>query len=153
MEEAGFFAKQYLEDLLSFFGLKADVALSFDGEAICLDVPSTHLNGFLIGARSETLRALTTLTQSAIQQQSQQYYRLNLDIANYKKQREDRLSRLAQKWIKEVKAKKADKQLEPMNPAERRIVHQLAHKEGLFSQSQGEGANRYVVLKMPPIED
>lgn len=147
MEEAGFFAKQYLEDLLSFFGLRADVSLNFDEENIYLDVPSTHLNGFLIGARSETLKALHGLTAAAMQQQSDQYYRLHLDIANYKKQREERLNRQVQVWIKEVKAKKADKKLEPMNPAERRIVHQLANKEGLTTQSVGEGDQRYVVLK------
>jgi len=55
IEEAILFAKKYLEDLLSFFGLNADIyATTEDHEVIELNVPSTHLNGFLIGARGDT---------------------------------------------------------------------------------------------------
>jgi predicted RNA-binding protein Jag len=53
------YAKKYLEDLLSFFGLNTDVyATTEDQEVIELNVPSTHLNGFLIGQRGDTMRAL-----------------------------------------------------------------------------------------------
>src|SRR4051812_38454130 len=59
MEEAIMYAKRYIEDLLSFFGLNTDVyATTEDGEVIELDIPSTHLNGFLIGSRGDTVRAL-----------------------------------------------------------------------------------------------
>ncbi|HEX5395287.1 MAG TPA: hypothetical protein VFW52_02995, partial [Candidatus Saccharimonadales bacterium] len=52
IEEAIQYAKKYLEDLLSFFGLNTDVyATTEDHEVIELNVPSTHLNGFLIGQR------------------------------------------------------------------------------------------------------
>ena len=87
MEEASVFAKKFLEDLLSFFGLRVDVAVDLEEDMIQLDVPSTHLNGFLIGSRSETLRAIHSLTAAAVQQNKDQYYRLNIDIANYKKQK------------------------------------------------------------------
>ena len=49
MEEAILYAKKYLEDMLSFFGLITDVYATSDDEVIQLNVPSTHLNGFLIG--------------------------------------------------------------------------------------------------------
>ena len=50
IEEAIQYAKKYIEDLLSFFGLNTDVyATTEDEEVIELHVPSTHLNGFLIG--------------------------------------------------------------------------------------------------------
>ena len=58
IEEAILYAKKYLEDLLSFFGLNTDVyATTEDHEVIELNVPSTHLNGFLIGQRGDTVRA------------------------------------------------------------------------------------------------
>ena len=49
IEEAIQYAKKYLEDLLSFFGLNTEVHATADDEVIQLGVPSTHLNGFLIG--------------------------------------------------------------------------------------------------------
>ena len=53
MEEAVIYAKKYLEDLLSFFGLNIDVHATSDDEVIQLSVPSTHLNGFLIGQQAK----------------------------------------------------------------------------------------------------
>jgi len=59
VEESIQFAKKYLEDLLSFFGLNVDVyATSKDGEVIELNVPSTHLNGFLIGNHGDNMRCV-----------------------------------------------------------------------------------------------
>jgi len=40
------YAKKYVEDLLTFFGLNVDVAATRDEDVIELSVPSTHLNGF-----------------------------------------------------------------------------------------------------------
>ena len=59
MEESILYAKKYLEDLLSFFGLNTDVrATNSEDEVIELHVPSTHMNGFLIGQRGETMHAM-----------------------------------------------------------------------------------------------
>ena len=46
IEDTALFAKKYLEDLLSFFGLRVDVDVNIEEDTISLDVPSTHLNGF-----------------------------------------------------------------------------------------------------------
>ena len=147
MEEASVFAKKFLEDLLSFFGLRVDVAVDLEEDMIQLDVPSTHLNGFLIGSRSETLRAIHSLTAAAVQQNKDQYYRLNIDIANYKKQRAQQLSRKAQVWIEEVKTKGIKKELEPMHAADRRIIHQLASSQGVITESVGEGMQRHIIMR------
>jgi predicted RNA-binding protein Jag len=67
MEEAILYAKKYIEDLLSFFGLNTDVyATTEDDEVIELDIPSTHLNGFLIGQRGDTMRALQYTISNAL---------------------------------------------------------------------------------------
>jgi spoIIIJ-associated protein len=62
------FAQKYLEDLLSFFGLNTSVtARCEEGEEVIeLVIPSTHLNGFLIGQRGETLRSLQFLLSMAL---------------------------------------------------------------------------------------
>ncbi len=80
-DEAVRFAKKYLEDVLSFFGLNTDVAAHTDGEVIELKVPSTFLNGFLIGSHGETLRSLQFLVSSSLRAHEAELYRVNIDIA------------------------------------------------------------------------
>ena len=148
VEEAIQFSKKYLEDLLSFFGLNLDVyATTEDNEVIELHVPSTHLNGFLIGQRGETMRAIQSLVSTALKNGDFAVNRVNVDIAEYKKQRAQRLADKAQKWVDEVKASGQEKHLDPMNPADRRTIHKLADDEGLATESVGEGRDRHIVLK------
>jgi len=147
MEEAILFAKKYLEDLLSFFGLNTDVYATSDDEVIQLNVPSTHLNGFLIGQRGENMRSLQYLTSTALKNNDYEQNRVNVDIAEYKKQRADRLRDKAEDWVKQVRDNGKPMELEPMNAADRRVVHQLAADYGLTSESAGEGRDRHIILK------
>ncbi len=148
MEEAILYAKKYLEDLLSFFGLNTDVyATTSDNEVIELNVPSTHLNGFLIGQRGETMRALQFMISSALKNNGYQFVRVNVDVADYKKGRADRLSEKAREWVAAVKKSGQPMPLQPMNAADRRTIHQLASDEGLETESVGEGRDRHIVLK------
>jgi spoIIIJ-associated protein len=150
LEEAIVYAKKYLEDLLSFFGLNTDVHATSDDEVIQLNVPSTHLNGFLIGQRGENMRSLQYLTSTALKNNSYEHNRVNVDIAEYKKQRADRLRDKAEVWVKEVRDSGELMNLDPMNAADRRVVHQLAAEYGLTSESDGEGRDRHIVLKKEP---
>lgn len=148
MEEAILYAKKYLEDLLSFFGLNTDVrATTEDDEVIELDVPSTHLNGFLIGQRGDTMRALQFTIGTALKNQNFSHTRVNVDIADYKRNRAKRLVAQAEEWFKEVRDSGKSKELAPMNAAERRVLHQAATDYGLETESVGEGRERHIVLK------
>lgn len=147
MEDAIIYAKKYLEDLLSFFGLNTDVHATSDDEVIQLNVPSTHLNGFLIGQHGDTMRSLQYLTSSALKNNEYQHTRVNVDIADYKRHRADRLRDKAEAWIKQVQDTGEPLELQPMNAADRRVVHQLAGEHGLVSESLGEGRERHIILK------
>lgn len=147
LEEAIVYAKKYLEDLLSFFGLNTDVHATSDDEVIQLNVPSTHMNGFLIGGHGENMRSLQYLTSTALKNNDFAHSRVNVDIAEYKKQRADRLRERAEDWVKQVRDSGEPMELQPMNAADRRIVHQLAAEYGLTSDSDGEGRDRHIVLK------
>ena len=143
LEEAILYAKKYLEDLLSFFGLNTDVyATSEDEEVIELNVPSTHLNGFLIGSRGDTVRALQYTISSALKSQNFSHSRVNVDIADYKKQRAQRLVAQAEEWFKRVRDGGQSKSLPPMNAADRRVIHKAANDYGLDTTSEGEGRER-----------
>lgn len=148
MEESILYAKKYLEDILSFFGLNTDVyATNSEDEVIELHVPSTHLNGFLIGAHGDTMRAMQYMVSNALKNNDYAVTRVNVDIADYKKARADRLAEKAQEWIKEVQDTGKDMALQPMNAADRRTVHKLAGEHGIETESVGEGRERHIVLK------
>lgn len=142
------YAKKYLEDLLSFFGLNTDIyATKGDDDIIELHVPSTHLNGFLIGQRGDTLRAIQFMVSSALRNNSYGQTRVHIDIADYKKQRAERLESRAEAWVKQVKDSGEPMELKPMSAADRRTIHKLADEEGLTTESVGEGQERHIILK------
>jgi len=148
MEDSITYAKKYLEDLLSFFGLNTDVyATNSDGEVIELHVPSTHLNGFLIGQHGDTLRAMQFMVSNALKNNNYEITRVNIDVAEYKKQRSDRLATQAKDWLDKVKASGETMHLHPMNSTDRRTIHKLADEHGLTTESEGEGRDRHIVLK------
>ncbi len=147
MEEAIVYAKKYLEDVLSFFGLNTEVHATSEDDVIELEVPSTHLNGFLIGQHGDTMRALQFLVSNALKNQGYEYTRVNVDVAEYKKQRADRLRKKAEDWAQSVRDSGQEMELRPMTAVDRRVVHKLAQELGLVSESVGEGRDRHIVLK------
>lgn len=147
VEESIAYAKKYLEDLLSFFGLNTEVYATYEDEVIELSVPSTHMNGFLIGQRGETMRALQFTISNALRNNEYQYSRVNVDIADYKKHHAAELAERALTWVNKVKTSGEQFELRPMNPADRRIVHKVAGEHGLDTESIGEGRDRHIILK------
>lgn len=143
------YAKKYLEDLLSFFGLNTEVAASCDEEVIELRVPSTHLNGFLIGQHGDTLRSLQFIVSMGLKNQGANLTRVNVDVADYKRQRADRLAEQVAQWCEEVLASKKPMELRPMSPADRRVVHRtVGEYAGLVTESVGEGRDRHIVISL-----
>ncbi len=150
LEGSILYAKKYLEDLLSFFGLNIDVhATTEDEQVIELSVPSTHMNGFLIGNHGDNMRSFQYVVSMALKTNQYEVVRVNVDIADYKKQRASRLEDRAQEWLKAVKKTGEAKHLEPMNPADRRTIHRLAGENGIETVSEGEGRERHIVLTAP----
>jgi spoIIIJ-associated protein len=147
LEAAILYGKKYLEDILSFLGLNTEVHATHEDDVIQLNVPSTQMNGFLIGQRGDNMRAMQFLVSSALKCQNYAYNRVNLDVAGYKQQRADRLAETAEEWIKQVRTSGQPMELRPMNAADRRVVHKVAAEAGLLSDSIGEGLDRRVVLK------
>lgn len=93
------------------------------------------------------MRALQFLVSQALRQQEYELVRVNVDVADYKKQRADRLAETAQEWIQKVKETGEPYELKPMSAADRRTVHKVASEAGLATESVGEGRDRHIVLK------
>ncbi len=149
MEESISYAKRYLEDMLSFFGLNTDVKATCEEDVIELSVPSTHLNGFLIGNRGETLRSIQYLVSTALRNKELELTRVNIDVADYKAHRRERLAAKVEEWIEVVKSKGEDFKVRPMSAADRRVVHKtVGEHSGVESVSEGEGRDRFVIIKV-----
>lgn len=149
MEEAISHAKKFVEDILSFFGLNTDIHATYDEDVIELSVPSTHLNGFLIGQHGDTLRSLQSLTMASLRSNGFEDYRVNVDVANYKKSQNEKIAEKAEKWAKQVVESGEDMELDWMNAAHRRIVHKTIDEfgNGLSTESVGEGRDRHLIIR------
>jgi len=145
-EQSTEFARNYLADLLSFFGVNADVIATTEEDVIELAVPSTEINSLLIGRNAETLRSLQYLVSTVLRNKDAALTRVNIDIADYKKQRAERVAKQAREWIEEVR-RTGSSHIESLNPADRRIVHQVATEyEDIRTFSEGEGDERRITI-------
>ena len=91
-EESVEFARKLVEDIVSFFGENIAVEAHAEGEIISLAVESSDLNSILIGRGAETLRSLQYIVSMALHSQGAALTHAVVDVANYKKQREDKIA-------------------------------------------------------------
>lgn len=140
------YAKKYLEDLLSFFGVNVEVEASVEEDVIELNVPSSELNSILIGRNAETLRSLQYTVSTTLRNQDAALVRVNIDIADYKKQRAEKVAERAKEWIEAVR-KTGDSHVASLNAADRRVVHKVAQEyEDIETFSEGEGRERRIII-------
>ena len=140
------YAKKYLEDLLSFFEVNVDVAARIEGDIIELSVPSTDSNSILIGRGAETLRSMQYAVSTVLRNKDAVLVRVNIDIADYKKQRADKIAEQARGWMEQVR-KTGDSHVVNLNAADRRVVHQVATEfEDIETFSEGEGRERRIII-------
>jgi len=140
------FAQKYLADLLSFFGINVSVSATTEDDVIELAVPSTELNSLLIGRDAETLRSLQYIVSTVLRNKDAAVWRVNIDIADYKKLRAERVAKEARVWIEEVR-RTGSSHVAHLNPADRRIVHQVATEfEDIRTFSEGEGHERAITI-------
>jgi spoIIIJ-associated protein len=139
-------AKQYLENILSFFGVNVDVEVSVRDEFLEMSVPSTEENSILIGRNADTLRSIQYLVSTMLRNSDAAITRVNIDIADYKKQRAHKLEQQAREWVAEIRQSGNTKVLH-LNAADRRIVHGVvAEYSDIISASEGEGRDRKLII-------
>ena len=141
---------KFLEDIISFFGVNVLVEAEENEEegVITLNVPSTRLNGFFIGQNGDNLRALQHLTNMALRRNGVEDVNVTVDVAGYKKQRNERLARSTTKAAEQVKSSGEPHEMQPMSSYERRIAHKaVSEVEGVETESVGEGRDRHIVIK------
>lgn len=145
------FATKYLEDLLSFFGINVAVWSTIDDDVIQLSVPSTSLNSLLIGKNADNLRALQHVVSMTLVAHNSEVTRVNVDVADYKRQRAERIEQKAEGWIQKVRETGESMTLE-LNAVDRRIVHKLAEDySDIKTHSEGEDRARHLIIEKKSI--
>ncbi len=103
-------------------------------------------SGLLIGRRGQTLQALQFLVNLIVRKQFEGV-RVVLDVENYRQRRESQLRDMAEKVAERVAQTNRSITLEPMPPADRRIIHtSLTDNPGVSTESTGEGEGRKVTI-------
>ncbi|VDG75353.1 spoIIIJ-associated protein [Actinobaculum suis] len=155
LDKEGDLAADYLEELLDIADLDGDIEISVDRDratvAIVIEGEADSRLRRLIGKHGEGVNALQSLTRLAVQQQTGERSRLMVDIAGYRQERREKVSELAEQAIQEVIDTGDEIELDPMNPFERKVVHDAVAAAGLLSDSEGYGSHRHVVIK--PADD
>ena len=104
-------------------------------------------SGLLIGRRGQTLQALQFLVNLIVRKEYGDEVRVMLDVESYRARRESSLREMAVKVAARVVQTSRSITLEPMPPADRRIVHtSLSEHPGVTTESTGEGDNRKVTI-------
>jgi len=143
-------AREALEMMLSLMRVPARVELRKEGEGeaatVVLDIRGDDL-GILIGRRGETLMALQYLVNLVASRRLKLRAGVTVDVEGYRQRRYQALEGLAVRIAEKVRQSGHSLALEPMSPAERRIVH-LALKDDptVTTQSVGEGESRKVAI-------
>lgn len=151
LEDQAEIAAEFLEDLLDRMDIDAVVEPNFEDGSMYVDIlgeaPDDEDMALLIGRHGQTLEALQEVTRAAVGRRSGERCRVMVDVEDYRKRQRDRLVSRASGVARQVQRTGRERELEPMNPYERKIVHDaVAAIGGVQSSSRGEDPERRVVI-------
>ena len=139
--------KEFLKEIIENMGLEVSFEVVTKDERTTIKMYSNN-NPIIIGKNGHTLKALENLAKQKIQNDTGIFYKINLDVSNYKEKIQKSIERLAKNTAREVAKTKIPVALDNMTSYERRLVHNvLTDFKGVKTESEGEEPNRHVVIK------
>lgn len=146
-EESVQLAVKAVQDMVSFFEVNPEVTAHVEDDVITVSVASSDANSLLIGRNAETLRSIQTLVIGMLHASDAELTRLNVDVADYKKQRADKLAEKAHGWMERVR-ETGEPYAVGLNAADRRVVHKVATEySDITTYSEGEGRERKLIIE------
>lgn len=146
LERESDIAADFLEELLDIADLDGDIDMVVENDRASVSIVGGELQQ-LIGRDGEVLDALQELTRLAVLSETGERSRLMLDVGGHRQAQRERLVAVAQQAIESVKESGEPTELEPMNPFERKVVHDAVAEAGLASDSSGQEPRRFVVVR------
>jgi spoIIIJ-associated protein len=149
VEEQAAIMRSFLEGLVDAFDLDATFEEErLDEDTIELKVVGDNL-GLMIGPKGQTLQSVQELARTVVQRQATgtHHGRVRIDIGGYRERRKEALARFATQVAADVATSGVAKALEPMHPADRKVVHDTVNElDGVATTSEGEEPRRRVVI-------
>jgi spoIIIJ-associated protein len=145
-DEQAVMVKDFLTGLLDAFGLEGDVQCTVEEDIILANVTGEQTEA-LVGAKGAILQAILELSRTIVQRKSQAGARIRLDIGGYTERRREALRIYTGRLVEKIMEEGGEVMLEPMNAADRKVVHDAAADlGGVRTFSEGEEPRRSVVI-------
>lgn len=139
--------KNYLSKLLKDLGFTTNIEVKMNENIPTYTIYSDN-DSLLIGKNGKNLHALSIVVNQYVKKEVGENYKFLIDVNAYKEKHEKALIRLAKKVAREVASTKIEAKMDSMNSYERRIIHNaLTNNKKVYTESEGEEPNRYVVIK------
>ncbi len=146
IEEQADVAVTFIRGLLEAYGLEGEVTFEIDEDILRIDVSGDQTEA-LVGAKGVVMQSVLEITRTVVQRRTFGAPRMRLDIAGYNERRRQALTIYATKLADKVLADGGEVMLEPMNPADRKVVHDaIGEIDGVRSFSEGEDPDRSVII-------
>lgn len=151
IDEVIAFVKEEIKTFTDLMSLPVNLEVKKKENQIRFTLYSDN-NAILIGKNGRTLESLQTVIKQSLYTKLGMGINIILDIEDYKEKQQRNLEFLAKKIAKEVRETKVEAKMMDMNSYERRLVHStLTDYDGIYTESEGQEPNRYIVIK--PKED
>jgi len=146
IEEQAEVAASFIRGLLDAFGLEGEVTTRIDDRVLYLDVSGEQTEA-LVGPKGSVMYSVLELSRTVVQRKTYGAPRMRIDIAGYAERRREALKIYAGKLAAQVLEDEDEVMLEPMNAADRKVVHDsIAEIDDVRSYSEGEDPRRAVVV-------
>ncbi len=140
-------AATFTDELVRTMGFTASIRTEIDDDDVTVHIEGDGL-GALVGPKGVTIQALQEVVRAVVQRQAGGHSAwIHVDVAGYRERRRQALEEFARQVAAEVKETGEERALEPMNAADRKIVHDVvADVGGVDTTSEGEEPRRRVVV-------
>ena len=146
IEEQAKVAADFVRGLLGAFGLEGEVGTRIEDDVLYIDVQGEQTEA-LIGPKGSVMQSVLELTRTVVQRKTYGAPRMRIDVGGYAERRREALQIYASKLAAQVIEDQSEIMLEPMNAADRKVLHDaVAEIDGVRSYSEGEDPRRAVVI-------
>jgi len=137
------------EKLLSLAGVNAGIEVVDMGENTYeVNLSTEDETGLLIGFRGENINAIQTVLGIMLKGQTGEWYRLIVNVGDYRQKQEEKLKELATQSADRAVETKESQPIYNLNASQRRIVHMhLSERDDITTESEGVEPERYLVIK------
>lgn len=138
------------KDLFSLLGSNALIQIEEDkaNEAILVKVDAGDETGLLIGKHGETISSIQIILGMMLQKELGEWTRIVVDVGDWREKQEERLRDLANQIAEKAIDSGQPQPVYNLSPSQRRVIHMvLAENKSVNTESEGEGSDRYLVVK------